>query len=246
MGYGFKATNQDTGGVAVDDTYRNLMLRGVYNLTTDSPNKANYATFTEYPKNGYSYAGVPASDPAVAPLMFFPADVYMGAASQGWLVANKARGSAVKVALFDVPLTPVAPLGHGTLTRTAAGDVAYYSGYRYLKVHQVISGSDYVATPINVSLDPAKKWAFCSFKWSGRWRMDDDRAYDSIGSNLRFYRVRREILGLRLSAGSLTSIDMSYMDDSDYAMPDSASDHYESLDRSYAVLIADMTHIAEW
>ena len=50
----------------------------------------------------------------------------------------------------------------------------------------------------------------------------------------------------KLAAGLLTSTDMSYMDDSDYAFSDMAWDHLDSADRSYAIIVADMTHVPEW
>ncbi|KFG91733.1 hypothetical protein BV98_000591 [Sphingobium herbicidovorans NBRC 16415] len=246
MPYGLRIVGS-SGAVQIDQFYRNLMLRTVATATTSSPDKDDYQTFTEYPKNGYSYMdAAPPSSPET-PLVFFSADAYTGLSDSGFLVTNKARGSTSKLAVFDTPLPLPSPLNKwGLVVRTAAGVVTYYSGYRYLRVHQVLTGSDYVANPINLSLPTNRKWGFCCFKWAGRTRMDDDRAYDDIGSNLRFYRIRREIMGLRLSGGVLTSIDMSYMDDDDYAFPDMAYDHQDSVDRSYAVIIADMTHVPEW
>lgn len=239
-----------SGAVQIDQFYRNLMLRAVPTVTTTSPDKSNYQTFTQYPKNGYSYLNAAAQDPVTTPLVFFPADAYTGTyggGGSGSLVTNKVRGSTTKLAVFDVPLALPSPLNKwGLVVRTAAGDVCYYSGYNYLRVHTVLTGSNYITTPINLSLPTDRKWGFCCFKWAGRTRLDDDRAYDSIGSNLRFYRIRREIMAIKLAAGVLTSIDMSFMDDSDYAFPDQAWDHQDSIDRSYAIIVADMTHVPEW
>ncbi|KFG90722.1 hypothetical protein BV98_001434 [Sphingobium herbicidovorans NBRC 16415] len=246
MPHGYRILGS-SGAVQIDQFYRNLMLRAVETASTGSPDKGSYQTFTEYPKDGYSYIDAPSPGSPETPLVFFSADAYTGLSDSGFLVTNKARGSTSKLAVFDVPLPPPTPINKwGRIIRTAAGVITYYSGYRYLRVHQVLTGSDYVANPINLSLPTNRKWGFCCFKWAGRTRMDDDRAYDGIGSNLRFYRIRREIMGLRLSGGVLTSIDMSYMDDDDYAFPDMAYDHQDSVDRSYAVIIADMTHVPEW
>ncbi|WP_022681148.1 hypothetical protein [Sphingobium bisphenolivorans] len=237
-----------SGAVQIDQFYRNLMLRTVASATTTSPDKSNYQTFTEYPKNGYSYMDATSPTSPETPLVFFAADAYTGRSDTGFLVTNKARGSSSKLAVFDTPLPPPTPINKwGAIIRRASdGAVCYYSNYRYLRVHQVLTGTNYVTTPINLTLPAGRKWAFCSFKWAGRTRLNDDRAYDGIGSNLRFYRIRREILGLKLTGDVLTSIDMSYMDDSDYAFPDMAYDNSDSIDRSYAVIIADMTHVPEW
>lgn len=236
-----------SGAVQIDQFYRNLMLRGVPTATTTSPDKSDYQTFTEYLKTGYSFMGAAAQNPVTTPLVFFPADTFTGLSDGGQIVTNKARGSTSKLAVFDVPLALPSPLNKwGLVVRTAAGAVCYYSGYNYLRVHSVLTGSNYLTTPLNVSLSTSRKWGFCFFKWAGRTRMDDDRAYDGIGSNLRFYRIRREIMAIKLAAGLLTSTDMSYMDDSDYAFSDMAWDHQDSADRSYAIIVADMTHVPEW
>lgn len=237
-----------SGAVQIDQFYRNLMLRAVPPVTTTSPDKGNYQTFTEYLKNGYSFMGAPAQDPVTTPLVFFPADTFTGLSDGGQIVTNKARGSTSKLAVFDVPTPPPTPINKwgAIIRRESDGAVCYYSNYRYLRVHTVLTGSNYVTSPINLSLATDRKWGFCCFKWAGRTRLDDDRAYDGIGSNLRFYRIRREIMALKLTAGVLTSTDMSYMDDSDYAFPDQAWDHQDSADRSYAVIVADMTHVPDW
>lgn len=236
-----------SGAVQIDQFYRNLMLRTVATATTTSPDKDDYQTFIEYPKNGYSYMDATSPTSPVTPLVFFSADAYTGKSDTGFLVTNKARGSTSKLAVFDVPLPLPTPVNKwGLVVRTAAGDVCYYSGYNYLRVHTVLTGSNYVTSPINLTLPAGRKWAFCSFKWAGRTRLDDDRAYDGIGSNMRFYRIRREIMALKLTGDVLTSTDMSYMDDDDYAFPDMAYDHQDSADRSYAVIVADMTHVPGW
>ena len=239
-----------SGAVQIDQHYRNLMLRSVQSVTTTSPDKSNYQTFTQYPKNGYSYLNATNEDPVTTPLIFFPADAYTGTyggGGSGSLVTNKARGGVTKLAIFDVPTPPPTPINKwGRIVRRTDGVITYYSGYKYLRVHSVLTGSNYLTNPINLSLPTDRKWGFCCFKWAGRTRLDDDRAYDQIGSNLRFYRTRREIMAIRLAGGVLTSTDMSYMDDSDYAFPDAAWDHQDSVDRSYAIIIADMTHVPEW
>lgn len=246
MPYGLRIVGS-SGAVQIDQLYRNLMLRSVPTATTSSPDKSNYQTFTEYPKNGYSYMDATSPTSPVTPLTFFSADAYTGRNDSGFFVTNKARGSSSKLAVFDVPLALPTPLNKwGMVVRNAAGDLCYYSGYNYLRVHTVLTGSNYITSPINLTLPAGRKWAFCPFKWAGRTRMDDDRAYDSIGSNMRFYRIRREIMALKLTGDVLTSTDMSYMDDSDYAFTDLAWDHADSIDRSYAVIVADMTHVPGW
>lgn len=203
MPYGMRITNPLTGSVQFDENTRNhiLVRSGPSDATLGS---APGPVLSIEMESGYSRLALPvASSGDDLPLRFVGQGVRAGLNRQQvpFIAVNSGAGSTPNIYDFNFPETIPAPTSKwGWMIKNAAGKLVYHSDLKPLRIVDVLSGSDYSASPPDKTYPAGRDYAFLPLVNSGTYSFQQVRSggtsYQYRGATVLMYQLD----GTRLTA----------------------------------------------
>lgn len=187
--YGFRAINENSGSIQIDQNYQNLELRDVITVTTlanVTPQVwGDVNVFTAGNSRAYiEYDAGPEGGPNYVPILVVCASPYnavqrtniptlVGPTGNRRLVyyitwaINQPVGTTVKFYVFTVPKNSDAASGYGLVVYNEAGNVTFNSNNYYLNIAGVVTGANYAAF-VSQTFPAGRAYAAVAVGWSGR------------------------------------------------------------------------------